>query len=440
MSVEEIKKILHNEKINLYKAMEYVLSFYTQVHSSIINIRDNLFTSAFTSNQTWKSELSNGNASLSFPEYTLQSVEGEIQNNSESIIVVLNNIQVIQNSLLKTPDKLTIQDIQNIQKANDYTLNFIQRLYSRDNMALIADQRLKLAKAVRNNVVKIFENSITPYIDKVESILVDEYKINIRPILRRIIGAHTNYGGDPFKFDLLIKEKCSTTSIQYHQDIILAAIADLAKSDDALVKELKARYITPETQLQAGKIYKLKEIASRSIAQVSSLAKLEGFLVTVHNLYQPLTLFQRIVTFLKKIITGKEMNFPKKDLYFFYSSRTGRLEKRQTSIKILIKDINSLKVFLAKVKETVDFYSYTKTSNLSSVKDMENVIDNSISAMNTIYTQCLGLRDWLVWKKNISRLDKIPLNQQEEFNELLLAINYHLIISKQQLRDMMKKH
>ena len=437
--MEEIKKILQNEKENLYKAIEYILSFYTQVSNSIINIRENLFPSAFSSSQTWKEDLNLENLSLSFPEFNLQSVEGEMQNNSESIVYVLNNIRGIQNLHLKVPEKITVKDIQEIKKANLYLLDFIQRLYSRDNMSLLSDQRLNLAKAVRNNVVKIFENNITPYIDKVEAILVDEYKITIRPKLRRVIGAHTNYAKDPFKFDLLIKEKFTNESIQYHQDIILSAIADLAKSDEVLAKEIKSRYLTEEAKQYAGKVYKLKEIANRSIAQITSLVKLETFLTAIHNLYQPLSLFQRLMDFLKKIITGKGIKFPKKDLYFFYSSRSGRLEKRRTSIKILIKDIAALKIFLSKVKETVDFHSYTKTTNVNSIMEMENVIDNSISSLNTIYTQCMGLRDWLVWKDNVSRLNKIPVKQQEEFNDLLLAINYHLIISKQNLRDMMKK-
>lgn len=437
--MEEIQKILQNEKTNLFKATEYIISFYTQVYNSILNIRENLFTSAFASDQAWKEVLNTDPIALSFPQYHLQSVEGEMQNNSETIVAVLTNIQGIQNLYLKNAQKITIQDIQLIKKANLYTLDFIQRLYSRDNMALIAEQRLKIARTVKNNIVKIFENNVTPYIDKVESILIDEYKIAIRPLLKKIIGKHSNYAQDPFKFDLRIKEKCAELSVHYHQDIILSAIADLAKSDEVLVKEIKAKYITTETQQRAGKVYKLREIATRSVAQLGNLEKLISFLSIVQNLYQSRTLLQRIMDFLKRIITGKGINFPKKDLYFFYSSRTGRLEKRRTSIQILIKDINALKSFLSKVKETVDFYAYTKTSNTASIREMENVIDNSISSMNTIYTQCLGLRDWLVWKNNLSRLNKIPVSQQEEFNELLLALNYHLIINKQNLRDLMRK-
>lgn len=436
--MEEIKKILQNEKANLFKATEYIISFYTQVHNSIINIRENLFPGAFSSDQTWKEVLNTEPIALSFPEYSLQSVEGEMQNNSETIVVVLTNIQGIQNLYLKNAQKITIKDIQRIKKANHYTLDFVQRLYSRDNMILIAEQRLKLAKTIRSNIEKIFENNVMPFIEKVETILVDEYKINIRRVLRRIIGKHSNYAQDPFKFDLRIKEKCIELSIQYHQDIILSAIADLAKSDEVLKKELKAKYITTETQKVAVKVHKLREIANRSISQIGNLEKLIHFLSTIMKLYQPRTILERIMDFLKRMITGKGINFPQKDLFFFYSSRTGRLEKRRTSIQILIKEIISLKNFLSKVKDTVDFYAYTKASNATSVREMENVIDNSISSLNSIYTQCLGLRDWLVWKNNISRLNKIPVSQQEEFNNLLLAIDYHLIINKQNLRDLMR--
>jgi len=439
MSMEDIKRIILNEKANLFKGAVYINSFYTQVYNSIINIRENLFTNSFSSDQDWKEILNTEPIALRFPEYHLQSVEGEIQNNAESIVVVLHNIQGIQKLYLKKPEKITVQDIFQIKKADQYILDFIERLYTRDNMSLVTEQRLKIAKTVRISILKIFENTITPYIDKVETVLIDEYKLNLRPVLRRIIGKHSNYTSDPFKFDLLIKEKCAELSIHYHNDIILNAIADLAKSDEMLLKEYKNKYLTTETQKFKKKVYKLKEIANRSISQIGNLEKLISFLTTVHDLYQPRTVMQIILDFLKKIITGKGLNFPKKDLYFFYSSRTGRLEKRRTSIKILIKDIKALKSFLSKVSETVDFYAYTKTSNMASVNEMENVIDNSISSLNTIYTQSLGLRDWLVWKNNVSRLNKIPVSQQEEFNNLLLAINYHLIISKQNLRDLMKK-
>lgn len=437
--MEEIKKILQNEKANLFKATNYIISFYTQVYNSILNIRENLFTSAFSSDQAWKEVLNTEPIALSFPEYHLQSIEGEMQNNSETIVAILANIQAIQNLYLKNLQDITIQDIQQIRRANLYTLDFIQRLYSRENMALIAEQRLKIARTVKNNIVKIFENNITPYIDKVESILIDEYKLRMMPLIRRIIGKHSNYAPDSFKFDHQIKEKCAELSIHYHQDIILSAIADLAKSDEVLVREMKAKFMTTEAQQQTGKVYKLREIANRSIAQLGNLDKLISFFTTIQNLYQPRTLLERFMDFLKRIITGKGINFPKKDLHFYYSSRTGRLEKRRTSIQILIKDITALKSFLSRVKETVDFYAYTKTTNTASIRDMENVIDKSISSLNTIYTQSLGLRDWLVWKNNIKRLNKIPESQQEEFNELLLGLNYHLIINKQNLRDLMKK-
>ncbi|MBN1697025.1 MAG: hypothetical protein JW881_05900 [Spirochaetales bacterium] len=437
---ESIQQIVEKELQNLIKATEFIQSFYTQIYDSIINLRDNVFTNAFTSNQEWKKSLDPSAETLQFPQFTLQSLEGEIQNNADLIVTVLNNIQAIENISLKNPESMSIASLNTMKELNTYIIAFIQRLYSHDHLSVLASQRLNLAKNIRESIAQVFENNINPYIERFITIKQDEYRIKLRPELKRLVGSHALYIQNTKKYDESIRQKCRELSLEYLQDLVVVGIADLAKSDESFEREIRSRYATQDTQTRSGRVFRLKEIANRSIAQIQNLTNLEQFLSSVYEYYQPLTIFQQIINFVKKLFTGAGIDFPKKDLVFFYSSRSGRIERRQTSVRNLLHDVASLRNFLTKIKNTFDFYTYTKNTSITTIKEMENVIDNSISSLDSIHTQCIGLRDWLIWKKNINYLKKIPPRQQEEFNDLILAINHNLIINKQNLRDMNKKY
>jgi hypothetical protein len=356
MEKDDVQKIIEKELENLYKATDFIRSFYTQVYDSIINVRDNVFTSAFSTNQEWKNALDPSSATLQFPQFTLQSLEGEMQNNSELIVIVLNNIQAIENNYLKIPDRISIASLQQMKELNTYIVAFIQRLYSHDHLSILAAPRLNLAKAIRQTITQTFENNINPYIERFMVIRQDEYRIKLRPELKRLIGTNALYIQNPNKFDSFIRQKCEDLSLEYHQDLILSIIADLSKPDETFEREIRAKYQTQDTQKRSGRVFRLKEIANRSIAQINNLTKLEEFLAAVFDNFQPLTIFQQFLNFVKKIFTGAGINFPKKDLIFFYSTRSGRLERQRTSVRSLLRDVASLRNFLSKVKNTFDFY------------------------------------------------------------------------------------
>ena len=56
--------------------------------------------------------------------------------------------------------------------------------------------------------------------------------------------------------------------------------------------------------------------------------------------------------------------------------------------------------------------------------------------MNDIFEQSDGFREWLGERKNSRLLKAIPVRKQEEFNNLLLAINHVLIINKHNIYNL----
>ena len=431
-----MKAFLEKEKSRLLQAREFMESFYKQIYNSIINLRDTLFSHAFPDEADWKKQLLPNCTTFSLQDYQLISTEGKIQNNSEFIVNVLNNIQAILNLYIPRLDTFSLSNGETVKAVNKYTWDFIQRLYAKENTTFLAGQRLEAANTIKGNIKDRLENNIAPFFSYLEQILLDEYTVILRPELQRIVGVYAHYITNPAQNDRLIRQRCEELNLVYDQEIIINIIANLSKDQMTFVNEIKSRYQNEEVADQKKNVFRLKEIAARFVAQAANINRLENFVQAVQTVFQPVSFLKRLFDFIRKMFTGSNRRGTNKDFLFYYISRSGKLEKKHTSLKSLLKDLGMFKSFLVKFKGTLDFYSYTKSSSMITSRELENIIDNCITELTKIHEQCNGMREWLVSSKNQKNLARLPVSRQEEFNDLLLAINYTLIINKQHLRDL----
>ena len=439
MNFQELADLLQNEKTRLLQATKFIIAFYEQIFNSIVSLRDSLLNHAFPTDTEWKNQLSVKNTTLHFQEFQLISTEGRIQNNSDFIISVLNNLQAIRNTYLPNLEQAKLSEIEKIIAVNKYTWEFIKRLFQKENLTFISGQRLEVANSIKTSIKDRLDNNIGPFFNYLEQIVKDEFRILLRQELKRIVGVYNNYIADPFRFDKMIKQKCTELQVEYNQELILGIIADLSKDQYAYFDQIRSKYQNEEVIDQKKNVYRLKEIAARFIAQTGNVSKLETFVQTIHALFQPVSLVTRVINFLRKMVTGREPKMQRKDFNFHYSSAHGKLEPKHASITALIKEIELFRSFLIKFRNNLDFYSFTKNSSQATHKKLENSIDNCVTDLSKIYEQCIGLREWLIGHKNQKNLAKLPPAKQEEFNDVLLAVNYTLIINKQYLRDMEKQ-
>ncbi|MBN2739071.1 MAG: hypothetical protein JXR70_18980 [Spirochaetales bacterium] len=430
---------MKNEKEQLSKAAEFISMFYQQIYSSICNFRENLFTSAFPSNQDWKFEIKRTSDSISFPDINLQSIQGKLQNNSNLLFAIVNNIHAIENNYLPRIDELSLQDMELVQKFNKSIVEFLNQIFIKENTIVLTKQRLEIAKSIKTGIINNMQNNILNFWNRLQDILQDEYIIKLRPALKTLIGSQKEYMADPFNYDRLIKHKVAELGVHYDHELLLGMIADLSKENEKFYDEIKIKYEKPQETNKPRVSYRLKEIAMRYLGQGQNISSLENFVYLVYDVFQPLSFFQRLINTLRKLFTGKTVNFPKKDIIFTYTLERGPIDKKKSSIEQLIKEIKTLKEFLSRFKKTYEFYKYTKVSHLAKQNEFENIIDNSVSSLESIYIQCQGLKNWLSAKENGKYLKKISFKDQEDFNNILLSINYNNIINKQALREYQHK-
>ncbi|MBN1409725.1 MAG: hypothetical protein JW969_02700, partial [Spirochaetales bacterium] len=149
MTLTELVNIIEKEKEKILKASDFINLFYRQIFDSIVNIRDNLIPNAFSGDSKWKSRIQPNINKFKFMNYTLQSMEGKIQNNSDFIIIVLNNIQAIENLYLRNSQRIRFNDIYEIRRVNNNIIEFINTIFAKDFTLFLPEQKLYLANAIR---------------------------------------------------------------------------------------------------------------------------------------------------------------------------------------------------------------------------------------------------------------------------------------------------
>jgi hypothetical protein len=438
MMDKQLFDLLDKEKEKLFKAEDYINTYYYEIATGLESLRDNIFPYAFSPDNLWKTAINKESLTISLPDSTLENFTDDPHSNSSNLVSLINNMYAIQNVYLGKPANIDLQDIKLINKVHNFLLAFLQKQYSHQNLATFKKKQLELAISIKNSIENRILNNINPFFQRLEMIKSDEYLIYLFDVVKSIVGNYETYKRKPDYYDKIIEKKCTELNIKNNSELNLLIIADLSKSEALLNVEIKSKYESIDREKPTAKPYRLREIASRYVSQAENLTKLENFLMEFYNITQTSSFLKRLFYFLLSLLTGKR--FPKvlKDITYRYFSPQGKIETREASLLQLIKRTGIFSQFLLKARDQFNYFSPLKGIDSEAITEMEKVIDNCFFELNDIYEQSAGFREWLGKDYNKRVLRKISEKRQDEFSNLLLTLNRIIIVNKYNLMDFEK--
>ncbi|RPJ09658.1 MAG: hypothetical protein EHM28_00945 [Spirochaetaceae bacterium] len=438
MSFKDLPKFLSMEREKLFKAKDYLISYYFQVITSLEGLRNHLFPYAFSNDKEWKNGVNSKSTRISVPDLIPKNIHDDALFNSNTLIAVINNLYAIQNSYLSDPHVIDIMDIRVIRTAHTFLLAFLTEQFSTPSVNLLAKQQKELAFALKQSIEDRIEKNITPFFDRLEMILSDEYIVTLFNPARIIIGTYARYKEEPDMFDDLLRRKCQELGLKNNPELNLIIIADLEKNEHQLAGEMTLKYEIQEKKTAFGKAYRLKEIALRYCTQHENLLAIAEFLREARQVLLHGSFFRRLFYFLKNIFTGKDSMFGGGDIHFSYLTQHGKIERKKVSLKELVLTVTLYDEHLVKFRELLDMHSYTKSVNPQLYSEIEKFVDTSYSELNEIFEKSNGFREWIGREKNRTVLKFIPERRQTDFSSNLLLINRAIIINRYSLQDFEK--
>lgn len=431
-----LKDFLKNEKNKLFKAKDYINSYYHQIGTSLESLRDNLFPYAFSQRLTWRDDIDRRSTQINVPNLKLKNLTADPDFNSNTLIAVINNLFAIQNAYCVNPEIIEKPDIRLIRKAHAFLLLFLNEQFSRNNIESLNKQQKDIAFSLKQTIEERIQNTINPFFERLEMILDDEYRLALMDPIRMIVGNFQNYKKDSDLFDGMIAKKCSDLGVKNNPELNLVIIADIEKPDHVIENEIRAKYEFQEGKKTGAKSYRLKEIALRYISQADNIQHLIGFLKETEKILVHIPLFRRIVMFFRNIFSGHRVEISHHDIIFSFVAARGKIARRQTSLNELVKNASLYFDYLLKFREELDFSGYTKSFNLQLAAELERFIDTSYISLNEIYEKSNGFREWLGRENNSQLLRRVAEKKQEEFNEILLHINRTCIVNNYNLHEL----
>lgn len=442
MALDELVQFLDQEKEKLYESSDSLKGFYHTLLESVRTLTVP-FRNAFSPESSIRPALDPDRKEIVFHKHDLQSLEGEVQNNTVWMVNLVNNIFAIQNKYLQNMYFIELSDIIDIRQVHADIIKFLNELYNKYQTSISNSEMSLLAGQKKKDINDLLENHIDTYFQRLEQIKIDEYTIRIRGEIRDHIANLQSYYRDVEKFDSIIKEKCTLLGFIYNPDLAKVAVSDLETSDEALSKRIKKKYSssTYKKSLDSSSIRrKYLKIVYRYLSRTNEIAKLNSILENIYYLFQPKpSLGERFSLFLSRLF-GKEKKALKRDIEFNYIIGKDSIRRRQASLEDLMGRVNSLEKLLLKVKNHLNSYYIKKQLNEFPIKTMKNIIGNIRSSMESIFDDCFGLIQWLGKKSNKDKLEKIPVSMQKNFSQYLNSIHSTLIINIERLKEISRKY
>jgi len=435
MALEDLRQFLQQEKQRLFQAKDYIVTYYQQIIGSLISLRDNLFRFAYNQRQNWRDEIDLRATLINLPNLKLSSIIVDPEFNANALLNLINNLYAVQNAYCLNPSIIEKYDIKLIRKLHNFLMDYLNELYSSNNYQNLSKQQKELALSLKQAIAERLKNTLAPFFDRLEMILEDEYRVQLYPHIKMIVGTVLNYKKDSSLFDEMIAKKCAELGLRNYPELNLTIIADLEKSESTIENEIKAKYELGEIKRSPGKAYRLKEIALRYISQYENIQRLLFFLKETEKTLLRISLFQRLAIFLSNLLKGRHSELRRHTIYFSYLPPRGKIIRIQANLAELIKEINLYCDYLSKFREEMEFSSYTKSFSLHFSNELQRFIDTSWQSLNSIYEKCCGFREWLGRENNRKLLKRIPEKRQEELNEILLHLNRTVIVNNYSLRE-----
>ncbi len=442
MAVNELIQLLEDEREALFKTTDTMKSVYQTLAESIRTLTVP-FRNAFAPEANIKPGIKSEQKRLVFSRHELQSLEGEVQNNTAGLIHLINNLYAIQNTLLRSPYFIDLTDISDIRQVHGDIRRFLDELYQYHARTISNADLSTLAGQKKKDIEEILAEHIEPFFSHLAQIKSDEYSVRLRPEIKDHIGNLQNYNKTPERFDELIKEKCAALGLTYNPELTAQVIGDLEINEDALERKIKDRYTPQEAEKRRAPSSlrrRYLKIVYRYLGCTSELAKLLSILENIYYLYQPKpSIAELLFRFLARLF-GREIKIPKRDVEYTYIVSKEGIQRKKASLEQLMGKINSLEKLLLKVKNHLTDYTIRKQQGSFPLRSIRNIIENISTLMEEVFDNSSGLIQWLGKKSNREKLEKIPASMQKELHQHLNAIHASLIINNERLREIAKKY
>ena len=435
MALQELLDFLGDEKAKLFKATEYIDTYYHQIAVSLESLRDNLIPYSFSARSGWKDDVDKRASQIKVPEIRPQNISGDPEFNSSTLVTLINNLLAVQNTLLANTDGITVPDIRTVRRLHQFLLTFMEEQFTNSNVASLKKQQRDLAFSVKQSIEKRISENIDPFFSRLEMILDDEYRVTLSSHVPYIVGSLNNYKKNPSHYDDLIARKCRELGLKSNPEENLAVIADLEKPESVLSAEIRAKYEGAEVKKSPSRYFRLKEIALRYCSQAENLEALIYFLRETERNLLRLSLLKRLGLFLRSLFTTRRPEIGQNNILFTYVGSKGKIERRRASLNDMISDASFYYKHLSKFKEDLETESYGRTHTPQQSKDLEKFVDTSFASLADILEKCQGFRNWLGRENNRKLLKKIPDRRQEDFNNLLLHLSRTSIVNNYNLQE-----
>jgi len=442
MAVNELIQLLEDEREALFKTTDTLKSVYQTLAESIRTLTVP-FRNAFAPEANIKPGIKSEQKRLVFSRHELQSLEGEVQNNTAGLIHLINNLYAIQNTFLQSPYFIDLTDISDIRQVHGDIRRFLDELYQYHARTISNADLSSLAGQKKKDIEEILAEHIEPFFSHLAQIKSDEYLVRLRPEIKDHIGNLQNYNKTPELFDELIKEKCAALGLTYNPELTAQVIGDLEINEDALERKIKDRYTPQEAEKRRAPSSlrrRYLKIVYRYLGCTSDVAKLLSILENIYYIYQPKpSIVELLSRFLARLF-GREIKIPKRDVEYTYIVSKEGIQRKKASLEQLMGKINYLEKLLLKVKNHLNDYTIRKQQGSFSLRSIRNIIENISTLMEEVFDNSSGLIQWLGRKSNREKLEKIPASMQKELHQHLNAVYASLIINNERLREIARKY
>jgi hypothetical protein len=442
LAAADVKLIqfLDGEKEDLLQQVDHMKGVYKTLSESLKTLLV-LLRSSFAPDVNLEASVQPETRSISISKARLQSSAGEAESNYVWLIAILNNIAAINNTCLSYPRSMVWADLQRVREVHRDILRFLENLFAPENGALLpaAVKQAALPRQKRRDIEMLLAEQVDPFFAVWDQIARDEYNARLRPAIREQVRNLEIYQTAPDSYDALIKERCAAVGLAYEPELVLAVIADLAKSEEIFAGDIRRNY-TPLPEgappQAASRRRHYMNIVARYLARAHELAKMGPILETIYCLFQPRpTVGERLQAFFARLL-GREPRPTRKDISYSYIIGGESIRRQEGSLEQVMAELERLQKYLLRMKNQLGAAGGKKNT----LAGLEGIMENCHRGLRRVYEDSFGLIQWLGKKSNQESLSKLPKGLQQELNQHLYTLNATLIINSERLRELNEKY
>jgi hypothetical protein len=440
MGLIEVLRYLEEEKERLLAGAADIRDLYRSLAESIRTLSVP-FRRSFAPNSGIEAAIDPESRKITFGKRGLQSTEGEVQDNTRRLSELANNVYAIRNSYLGNAHFVDLREIADIRKVHAEIRQFLEELYMKNTVWILQDPNSEasvLARQKRKDIEELLKERIDPFFERLEQIRIDEYSLRLRMEIRDEIGSEQNYRKSPEKYDVFIKDRCSSLGVRFDPQLVKVVLQELEQSDQNLERRLREKY--SEAGKPAGSLSmrrKYMRVLHRYLARTRDVAALLPILENIYFIFQPKpSLLDRIRKLFARL-AGREEKSPRRDIEYSYIIGKESIERKEASLEALIGEVNQLEKVLLRTRDTIRTAQINKKINSISIDRIRDTIDSIRSSMRRVFEGSFGIVQWLGKKSNQDRLARLPETMQRDLNVHLDAIYATIIINAERLKEIL---